>query len=95
MNNINKILPIGSIVKIEKNKSKIMIVGYLPKANKKTYLYAGILYPYGLFDFDNYICFNNNIITDTIFKGYDDINYKAFEKGLIAGINKKDINEIF
>ena len=45
-----RVLPIGSVVKINQNEKEIMITGYLQKEEKgdKVYEYCGCPYPFGI-----------------------------------------------
>ena len=74
------LLPIGTIVKLKKNEEEIMIVGYFVAKKNKIGLYAGVIYPQGIIDFDDYIIFNNSDLDKVKFEGYKDANYFSFEE---------------
>ena len=55
-----RVLPIGSVVKINQNEKEIMITGYLQKEEKgdKVYEYCGCPYPFGILSSKNLFLFN-------------------------------------
>ena len=73
------ILPIGSVVLLEKGKKRLLISGYMPvmKKENRVYDYCGILYPEGMVD-DEVFFFNHSDIKDVIHEGYKDSEYDSF-----------------
>ncbi len=71
---MNKMLPVGSVVKIEHIKDHMfMIAGYLVKREgTKFYDYFVVPYPLGLLEFGQHICVNHSSITEVVFEGYSD-----------------------
>lgn len=68
-------LPIGSIVKLEKDELfEFMIIGYLPidKDYNTQYDYCGVVYPQGLCYGDNMILFNKDEIEIVKYQGFTD-----------------------
>ncbi len=67
----DRVLPIGSVVTLKGNPTRLMIVGYLVK-NKETdtmYDYCACIFPNGL-DVNNNILFNREDIDVIFFIGY-------------------------
>lgn len=70
---MDELLPIGSIVKVEKDTwIQLMIIGYYPfnEEDETIYHYTGVLYPYGIEDEHSFFVFNTEDITDVVFRGY-------------------------
>lgn len=67
-----RVLPIGSVVKINQNEKEIMITGYLQKEEKrdKVYEYCGCPYPFGILSSKNLFLFNGSEITGVSFVGF-------------------------
>lgn len=67
-----KVLPIGSIVKVNQNEENVMITGYLQKeeSKDKVFEYCGCPYPYGILSSKNLFLFNGNEITSVDFLGF-------------------------
>lgn len=67
-----KVLPIGSIVKVNQNEENVMITGYLQKEENKdkVFEYCGCPYPYGILSSKNLFLFNGNEITGVDFLGF-------------------------
>ena len=89
----NKYLPIGSIVILNKEKEKRMIVGYLPGN------YESDLYDYVGCQIDNginkqsslnkdYIFFNESDIKTVVYLGYQNNDYKVVSQLLYDTKNK-------
>lgn len=85
---MNDILPVGSIIKLEKDApAAIMITGYFPIENKsgKNFDYSGVIYPEGLNSSLNLLLFNKEDIEVVLYTGYSDETHqimieKFFEK---------------
>ncbi len=72
---MDKLLPIGSVVKLDKDSELLyMIVGYYPYENDKdiVYTYSGVFYPTGIVNDNSFVMFNDSIIEEIVFKGYMD-----------------------
>lgn len=72
---MNDILPVGSIIKLEKDApAAIMITGYFPIENKsgKNFDYSGVIYPEGLNSSLNLLLFNKEDIEVVLYTGYSD-----------------------
>lgn len=82
-------LPIGSVVLLNNTKKKIVIMGIMqiPDNDKEhVYDYIGVPYPEGYFGKGN-IVFNNEDISDVIFRGYENKEREAFLK-IIEGLDE-------
>ena len=70
---INKLLPIGSIVLLKNGIKKLMIMGIKQiktDENNKEFDYIGVLYPEGFLGNETNFLFNHDDINDIIFTGY-------------------------
>ena len=63
-----RVLPIGSVVKINQNEKEIMITGYLQKEEKGDKVYE--YYPFGILSSKNLFLFNGSEITGVSFVGF-------------------------
>lgn len=70
--NAKSLLPLGSIVKIQNQKSPIMIIGYGPgnDGDKIRAHYLGVNYPFGLNQALCSLAFNRSEICEVTFEGY-------------------------
>lgn len=71
----NKILPIGTIVKLKKSTKKTVIMGLAPYDVEKRavlYDYLGVPYPEGYLGKGSCYCFNSDSIETVVYKGYED-----------------------
>ncbi len=75
----NKVLPIGSIVRIaEDSEVKLMIVGYFPENTQgERRDYSAIRYPMGVYDNRLYFFFNNADIFQVVYNGYEDEEFRS------------------
>ena len=75
------LLPLGSIVLLEKGIKKLMIFGRLQLSKKdgKIYHYSGCAYPEGLLANDNIFLFNDEDINTLVFKGYENEEEAEFQ----------------
>ncbi len=70
---MEKLLPVGSVLKLKENPLPIMVVGYYPiSKGKKFYRYLGINAAVGLGSDESAIMFNEDSITEIQFRGYSD-----------------------
>lgn len=87
-----RILPIGSIVRVKDTEKELMITGILQKVSilgrpEKHFDYVGVVYPEGHMGKISNIGFNHDDIENVIFYGYTDEKRDAF-LGVIEGIFK-------
>ena len=84
MENIEELLPIGSVVKKKKGKKKIMIIG-VKQTNLVTntvYDYLAIPYPEGFVNQDCMFFVNHEAIEEVYFRGYENEERAEFIKKL-------------
>ena len=79
---MEKIYPIGTIVKLKTGVAKVMIIGICPLYNDNGTIgyfdYSACLYPLGQTD-QNSIFFNEEDIEEVVFMGYEDETYEKFK----------------
>ncbi len=72
------LLPIGSIVKVNKVDTRLMIFGVLQKSRDSMYDYIAVPYPEGAHNVRSSVAFNHDDIKEVIFRGYEDDSRNAF-----------------
>ena len=75
------LLPLGSIVQLDKSEQKVMICGVLQKGistGDKVFDYVAVPYPQGLYDPRFKIGFDQADIETVVSRGYEDEDWKAF-----------------
>ncbi len=85
MNRYGKLLPIGSIVKLNNMNKKIMITGILctSETNKNIVKdYCGCFYPEGILTGNKLVLFDVKDIDELIYVGYVDNEEREFKKSL-------------
>ncbi|KMP34602.1 DUF4176 domain-containing protein [Bacillus albus] len=66
-----KLLPIGTVVKLEDMEQSVMIIGRMAiSEDKREFDYVGVLYPIGFIGNENVLCFNYDKIIEEMHKGY-------------------------
>lgn len=91
-----KLLPIGSVVKLKDATKLVMIFGILQansSVSEKTFDYIGVAYPEGHFDVRLQIGFNHENIEELLFKGYDSPERQEFMGALEIIAAAKNHNE--
>lgn len=81
MNNMEKYLPIGTVVILKNGKKRIMITGYIVQGKEtgdKVYDYIGCLYPEGVISSDRNLLFDHDQINQIFYVGYSDDEQKSF-----------------
>lgn len=87
----NYLLPIGSIVKVNKVNTRLMIFGVLQKVGSSTmYDYIAVPYPEGAHNVKSSLAFNHCDVEEVIFRGFEDDSRKAFLLVLEALARKSD-----
>lgn len=89
----NKVLPIGSIVKLKDDDNKIVIIGYDVRADNKTHKYTALPYPFGYNSQELFFLFNDEDIENVIFEGYKINNYELVEKIVCDHFEKQSKKE--
>lgn len=91
MENNNKFLPIGTVVKLENAVKAIMIIGYYCKTDNnpdKIFDYCACLYPEGIISSDKNLFFDHKDIAEICYEGYKTDESIKFNNYLIDCINK-------
>lgn len=86
-----ELLPIGSIVKLEKVTIEVMIAGYgIRDVNdtSKIYDYIGLIWPDGLINSNQNLLFNTKDILETFHIGYKDAEQIEFANKISKIMNK-------
>ena len=81
----DKYLPIGSIVRLNDNNKKMMIIGYYSlkyQNSVKIYDYCGCVYPEGMLLANNLFSFNHSDIAEVIFLGFKNKEYDVLNGNL-------------
>lgn len=89
MENIDELLPIGSVIVLKEGQKKLMIFG-IKQTDEETnveYDYIGVLYPEGNIGKGGQFLFNHKNIEEVFFKGFEDDERKDFIEKL-AGFYK-------
>ena len=92
MNNLEKYLPIGSVVRLKNAKKNVMITGYLVKYDDKIYDYTCCLFPGGIVSLNDVLVFNHDEIEEIYYLGYRNESYKKLNECIIKS-KIGDINE--
>ena len=82
MNNMEKYLPIGTVVLLKEGKKKLMITGFAVSSYEtkgEIYDYMGCLYPEGVVSSDKNLLFNHDKIDKVCHMGYIDEEWKNIE----------------
>ena len=83
----DKLLPIGSIIKLGQTDYDVIICGYGGSgANGKVYDYIGTFYPYGFINKDKILSFNKDKVTKVVFEGYKNEKYETVVGGMMEDI---------
>lgn len=83
-----KYLPLGTLVKIDDNLKRVMIIGFCIKIDNdpnKIYDYMGCIYPEGILKTTEFFTFDHSDIKQICALGYSDQEEKDFK----AELNKK------
>lgn len=78
---IEKLLPIGSIIKLKEGKKRLMIFGIMQNdgENKENVFdYVGVIYPEGNMGLKTQFLFNHCDIEEIFFVGFSDIERQDF-----------------
>lgn len=76
---MKEFLPLGTVVLLKEATKKVMIIGYLQvTGDKKTFDYAGVIWPEGALSSDKTLLFNQEDISQIFFDGYKNDEQKIF-----------------
>ncbi|MGN5648086.1 DUF4176 domain-containing protein [Bacillus sp. Brlt_9] len=66
-----KLLPIGTVVKLEDIEQFVMIIGRMvTSADKREFDYIGVPYPVGYLGEEKVLCFNHDKVVEEMHRGY-------------------------
>ncbi|MGG3447351.1 hypothetical protein CN507_00095 [Bacillus cereus] len=66
-----KLLPIGTVVKLEEIEQFVMIIGRMVvSTDKRDFDYVGVPYPVGYLGDEKVLCFNHDKIVEEMHRGY-------------------------
>ncbi|MGE1127877.1 DUF4176 domain-containing protein [Bacillus wiedmannii] len=66
-----KLLPIGTVVKLEEIEQFVMIIGRMVvSADKRNFDYVGVPYPVGYLGDEKVLCFNHEKVVEEMHRGY-------------------------
>ena len=91
---MNKLLPLGTVVKLN-DSQELMIIGYFAKednSSNQIYDYIGCNYPFG-FDNKNHCLFNRESIKSISFVGYQTKELSDVRKVLCDFYNNQDLSD--
>ena len=78
---MKKLLPIGTIVKINDIDNNIIIIGFRGIDDRReVFDYIGLLHPQGFVDRKKVYLFNSSMIKNIIYNGYNTIEEEEFKK---------------
>lgn len=82
---IRRLLPIGSVVLLEKSKKSLMIIGRFQRSSQggTLYDYAGCYFPEGLISATHSLLFNHEQIEKILYKGFINNDENTFKENLI------------
>ena len=89
--NVEKYLPIGSVVLLKEAEKRVMIIGFAAKGKEtgdKLFDYMGCIYPEGVIRSDQTLLFNHDQIDKIYYIGYKDDEWKEIEgklKEIVSG----------
>lgn len=86
-----RILPIGSVVRLKDANKRVMIIGYCKYKMGDTetiYDYAGCIYPEGFLSPDTTVLFNHEQIERIFALGFQNDERFEFEEKLLVAIDK-------
>lgn len=85
----SKLLPLGTVVSLYQNNTKLMIVGYLQKTpnDDKIWDYTAVIYPNGFISPNRMIVFDNIQIEKKFLIGYNNLESLAFLKEIESKVS--------
>ena len=94
---MKNLLPLGSVVRLNKGELKIMIISRLPLYNNEGTIgyfdYAACVYPTGQADQQVHF-FNEEDIAEVFFEGYrDELEEKFYETGVVPVVVLEDAED--
>lgn len=92
----NEVLPIGSVVRLQKATHDLMIIGYTPMREEpqlKIYDYWGVFYPEGMLNAEQSFAFNRDQIEKVVNTGFstdDEKKFRAKVEKLLNDVKNPD-----
>ncbi|MFD6440795.1 DUF4176 domain-containing protein [Peribacillus sp. NPDC060186] len=85
----SKLLPIGTVVKLEKVEKAVMIYGYnqIQVSTGKKYDYIAVPYPEGNLSEEYNVFFNREVIENVLYSGYITEEEKKYREGIDSKID--------
>lgn len=85
-NEIRKLLPVGSVVRLQGGKAPLMIFGICQteEATGDEYDYCGVIWPAGSMGAESHVLFNHENIDTVLFRGAEGEDRDAFIEKLVA-----------
>mgnify|MGYP004500669091 FL=1 len=85
---IDKVLPLGSVVLLKDAKRYLVVIGYLiiEDGSNKVWDYMGCAYPVGAISSEATLVFDTEQIDKVIFEGYSDKEGEAFREKVSKSI---------
>ena len=79
-NNIQELLPIGSVVRLKEGKKRVMVFGIkqTDSGTGEEHDYIGVVYPEGNLGEELQFYFEHEAIVDVVFRGYEDAERENF-----------------
>lgn len=95
MEDIRKLLPIGSVVILKNAKKKVMIMGVKQRDLNTGHVfdYTALLYPEGFINKNSVFYVMHDAIETVFFRGYEDEEREQFVKMLEEHYSKKEDKE--
>ena len=90
--NVEKYLPIGSVVLLKNGKKRVMVTGFVAVAKEtkdRIFNYMGCLYPEGVISSDKNLLFDHDQIDKIYYMGYRDEEWQKVEDKIKALVAEK------
>lgn len=90
---MEKLMPLGSVLKLKNSPSLIMVAGYyvVDETENELKQYIGIHYPLGLSKSIKFIMFDEKSIEKILYRGYEDEKVIEYNKKLVQMVNEKEM----
>ncbi len=90
--NIEKLLPIGSIVRLKNGTKRLMVAGVMQTetGTGDEYDYLGVIYPEGSLGEEGRFLFDHKNIEEVVFRGFEDDERTDFIKRLEEFYSKRN-----
>ena len=86
--------PIGTVVKLKNYPREMMVTGIIQSdpndPQHREYDYVGVLYPEGKISNKYQLTFDNEDVSEVVFRGFENIERENFLKALEIALNKRE-----